>query len=88
LQVENQLCLSGSEDGTVRVWNLKHLIEEDDTLSDLMEEDEEGNGALQKDNACERVLLGHTKAVTALYFEDDCLVHRSRASSDQFHSST
>ncbi|KAJ7837177.1 WD40-repeat-containing domain protein [Mycena olivaceomarginata] len=28
----------------------------------------------ERDDCCERVLEGHTKAVTALYFEDDCLV--------------
>jgi division protein 1 len=81
LQVDNQLCLSGSEDGTVRMWDLKNLMEEDDALSDLVEEDEDEsnarNGTMHKDNACIRVLLGHTKAVTALYFEDDCLARRS-----------
>ncbi|KAJ7102446.1 WD40-repeat-containing domain protein [Mycena belliarum] len=30
--------------------------------------------ALERDDCCARVLEGHTKAVTALYFEDDCLV--------------
>ncbi|KAF8213672.1 WD40-repeat-containing domain protein [Mycena galopus ATCC 62051] len=30
--------------------------------------------ATERDDCCERVLEGHTKAVTALYFEDDCLV--------------
>jgi len=36
-----------------------------------------GNGdesEAEKDGPCLRVLEGHTKAVTALYFEDDCLV--------------
>ncbi|KAJ7275573.1 WD40-repeat-containing domain protein [Mycena haematopus] len=28
----------------------------------------------ERDDCCARVLEGHTKAVTALYFEDDCLV--------------
>ncbi|KAF7367367.1 Trp-Asp repeats containing protein [Mycena sanguinolenta] len=30
--------------------------------------------ATERDDCCQRVLEGHTKAVTALYFEDDCLV--------------
>ncbi|KAJ7922987.1 WD40-repeat-containing domain protein [Mycena leptocephala] len=30
--------------------------------------------ATERDDCCARVLEGHTKAVTALYFEDDCLV--------------
>ncbi|KAJ7480123.1 WD40-repeat-containing domain protein [Mycena galericulata] len=60
------------------------------TLSDVAEEEEgsadaeasqESNGvrsgkerATDRDDYCARVLEGHTKAVTALYFEDDCLV--------------
>jgi len=55
-------------------------------LSDVAEEEEgddfEGhtNGvrsseqAQEKDGACARLLEGHTQAVTALYFEDECLV--------------
>lgn len=30
--------------------------------------------ATERDDCCARVLEGHTKAVTSLYFEDDCLV--------------
>jgi division protein 1 len=60
------------------------------SLSDVAEEDESGrdpefshrpNGirnemesGLSKDDTCARLLGGHTKAVTALYFEDECLV--------------
>ncbi|KAJ7630456.1 WD40-repeat-containing domain protein [Roridomyces roridus] len=57
------------------------------TLGDVAEEDEtaesqqESNGirngeepATERNDCCQRVLEGHTKAVTALYFEDDCLV--------------
>ncbi|PPQ67375.1 hypothetical protein CVT25_005954 [Psilocybe cyanescens] len=57
-------------------------------LSDVPEEDEKGgelveypNGiraseddSLHKDGTCARLLEGHTQAVTALYFEDECLV--------------
>jgi len=94
--VEDHVCLTGGEDGNVRLWDLRR-IDEDDwegemvSLSDVAEEDEartddgevvvppngirsgsrsEGKG----DDACARLLEGHTKAVTALYFEDDCLV--------------
>lgn len=59
------------------------------SLSDVAEEDEDGeestsasgiksnNGSVpQKDGPCARLLEGHTQAVTALYFEDECLVRR------------
>ncbi|KAK0208029.1 WD40-repeat-containing domain protein [Desarmillaria ectypa] len=98
LQVEDHVCLSGSEDGTVRLWDLRR-VESDDTdgwgdegeivsLSDVTEESENGDEPSPRPNGirngkepmerrndpCARVLEGHTKAVTALYFEDDCLV--------------
>jgi division protein 1 len=94
--VEDHVCLTGGEDGNVRLWDLRR-VDDDDwgegeivSLSDVAEEDEgrtEGEvvermngirssvhtGASDRD-ACARLLEGHTKAVTALYFEDDCLV--------------
>ncbi|KAF5338452.1 hypothetical protein D9758_012206 [Tetrapyrgos nigripes] len=91
IQVEDQVCLTGSEDGTVRVWDLRRVDMEDNdgwegeivSLSDISEEDESRpNGIRNGDEkvtenesgACTRVLEGHTKAVTSLFFEDDCLV--------------
>jgi division protein 1 len=99
VQVEDHVCLTGGEDGNVRLWDLRRVDEEyGDTwreekivsLSDVAEEDESGrdpefshrpNGirnemesGLSKDDPCARLLDGHTKAVTALYFEDECLV--------------
>jgi mitochondrial division protein 1 len=59
------------------------------SLSDVAEEDEEeemehpseiktATGSVPvKDHPCARVLEGHTQAVTALYFEDECLVRHS-----------
>ena len=97
VQVEDHVCLTGGEDGNIRLWDLRR-VDEDDwenegemvQLSDVAEEDEnrtdggsvkqESNGVLpspregERDGACVRLLEGHTKAVTALYFEDDCLV--------------
>ena len=65
-------------------------VDETVNLSDVAEEEEEEedrhlvaqpNGIRTstdkpeiKDTACARVLEGHTQAVTALYFEDECLV--------------
>ncbi|KAJ7151558.1 WD40-repeat-containing domain protein [Mycena filopes] len=107
VQVEDHVCLTGGEDGNVRLWDLRRVdADQADgwgdegelvTLSDVAEEEEEGsvsasagvdpsvpadstgvrNGkqrATERDGSCARVLEGHTKAVTALYFEDDCLV--------------
>lgn len=102
VQVEDMVCLTGGDDGNVRVWDLRKVDEDEDwertsevtSLSDVAEEDEgvdelgmrkDGNGvirqgtstagsAVDKDGPCVRLLEGHTKAVTALYFEDDCLV--------------
>lgn len=99
IQVEDHVCLTGGEDGNVRLWDLRR-VEEDDgwggegemvSLSDVAEEDEErtDDGELgsapngiksskesipERDGPCVRILEGHSKAVTALYFEDDCLV--------------
>ncbi|OCH94154.1 WD40 repeat-like protein [Obba rivulosa] len=95
IQVEDHVCLTGSEDGTVRFWDLRRV--DDDlggegevlSLSEIAEEDEavdeaapKANGirssvnaeVVEQDAALVRVLEGHTKAVSALYFEDECLV--------------
>ncbi|KAL0576385.1 Mitochondrial fission protein [Marasmius crinis-equi] len=96
IQVEANVCLTGSEDSTVRLWDLRKVDGEDSdgwgevNLSDVVEEEgeEEGhddefrangirNTGKQKkreDPAYMRVLEGHTKAVTAMFFEDKCLV--------------
>ncbi|KAH8111514.1 WD40 repeat-like protein [Phellopilus nigrolimitatus] len=84
LQVEEHVCLTGGEDGAVRVWDLRRVGETDAeivSLADISEEgDEEGsiraNGGVrvEPDGPCARVLEGHSKAVTALYFEENCLV--------------
>ncbi|KAF7798617.1 hypothetical protein EIP86_009839 [Pleurotus ostreatoroseus] len=96
LQVEENLCLTGGEDGNVRVWDLRRVDDEDDwekEVGNVVEEegvDEMGNRVKlsngdsirqgstasedDKEGPCLRLLEGHTKAVTALYFEDDCLV--------------
>lgn len=94
IQVEDNLCLTGAEDGTVRLWDLR-LVEDDwdkGSLSDVAEEDgvhdgelvEKSNGirssnvsevGAEGEGPCLRLFDGHTKAVTALYLEDECLVN-------------
>lgn len=98
LQIEDNVCLTGGEDGNVRLWDLRKVDEDDgwgsrepDRLPDVIEEDDETtedgellekpravrsrtNSTVTKEGPCARVLEGHSRAVTALYFEDDCLV--------------
>ncbi|KAH8086632.1 WD40 repeat-like protein [Cristinia sonorae] len=103
IQVEDHVCLTGGEDGSVRLWDLRRVDEDEDwdkeseivSLSEIAEEEEvdefggrtkaKTNGSIrqgeseagsvsEKEGPCVRVLEGHSKAVTALYFEDDCLV--------------
>ncbi|KAF9072680.1 WD40-repeat-containing domain protein [Rhodocollybia butyracea] len=97
IQVEDTVCVTGSEDSSVRLWDLRRVdMDVSDgwgdegemvNLSDVTEEDEgddvntKSNGIRngkeqeqKEDAACLRVLEGHTKAVTTLFFEDNCLV--------------
>lgn len=97
IQVEANLCLTGAEDGSVRLWDLRLADEDDwdrDGLADVAEEDEgtayDGElvekpngirssepseaGTADQTGPCIRLFEGHSKAVTALYFEDECLV--------------
>lgn len=96
IQVEDNLCLTGAEDGSVRLWDLRLVDEDDwerDGLTDVAEEDEgttydgelveKPNGIRSSESSesgtaqtgpCIRLFEGHSKAVTALYFEDECLV--------------
>lgn len=97
VQVEDQVCLTGGEDGTVHVWDLRRVDDDDEwegamlSLSDVAEEDESQDGGVvktngirsgsskpssvsERDGPCIRVLEGHTKTVSTLYFEDECLV--------------
>ncbi|KAG5646084.1 hypothetical protein DXG03_004507 [Asterophora parasitica] len=102
IQVEDHVCLTGGEDGNVRLWDLRQVDEDHDgwgdgelvSLSEVSEEEEDGRESERSDQAhsirdgadaasedtvdkngpCARLLEGHSKAVTALYFEDECLV--------------
>ncbi|KAF9015415.1 WD40-repeat-containing domain protein [Cyathus striatus] len=93
MQVEDHVCLTGSEDGNINVWDLRKVDDDewaDDefvALSDVAEEDEDDEDkewiknrkpSTETNKASigplVKALEGHTKAVTALYFEDQCLV--------------
>ena len=85
------MCLTGSDDSTVRLWDLRRVEDDDDVeivaYSDAMGSDGEmveqpngvrngsmGGSELGKETAFVRALEGHSKAVTSMYFEDECLV--------------
>ncbi|KAG8741769.1 Mitochondrial fission protein [Ceratobasidium sp. 414] len=91
LQVQGQACVTGGEDGVVRVWNMSKVPDEEDTAAtafvgngrktreeeDFVHLERESSSEASGDGpetGCVRVLEGHSKAVTALYFEDDCMV--------------
>jgi division protein 1 len=98
IQVEDHVCLTGGEDGNVRLWDLRRVDDDGEWyvvvgavfLGDLADVDKtlgkEEDGAelrskgirssegAEQDDPCARILEGHSKAVTALYFEDECLV--------------
>ena len=94
LQVEDHVCLTGSEDSTVRLWDLRRVVEDEDvdivTYGDATGSDASDGEMIERPNgirngptggsetgretAFVRALEGHSKAVTSIYFEDDCLV--------------
>ena len=79
LQVEDELCVSGSSDHALRLWDLRRVDEYEAALRARAEggaggEDEGEAAAPAPDDPCVRTLEGHSKGVTALYFDDGCLV--------------
>ena len=94
LQVEDHVCLTGSDDSTVRLWDLRRVEDDDDVeiaaYSDATGSDGGdgemverpggirnglvGGSELGRETPFVRALEGHSKAVTSMYFEDDCLV--------------
>jgi division protein 1 len=80
--------LTGGEDGNVRLWDLRRVDEDEWGKEGEMVSSDIADGQVDRMNgirssagidvsemeACARLLEGHSKAVTALYFEDDCLV--------------
>ena len=78
LQVESTLAVSGGKDGRVKIWDLE-IAEQaaEEALAGSMANDVAADGdipRLGEDAACIRTLEAHTKDVTCLYFDGDCLV--------------
>ncbi|MCO5565586.1 hypothetical protein L7F22_019260 [Adiantum nelumboides] len=76
LQVEDELCITGGSDSTIKLWDL-HKVEDYETRLSLQasgEMNDEGENGGKDHSPCLRTLEGHSKAVTSLYFDDTCLV--------------
>ncbi|WFC97530.1 [histone H3]-dimethyl-L-lysine(36) demethylase [Malassezia yamatoensis] len=72
LQVEDELCVSGSMDHAIRLWDLRRV--DDHEVSKSGKLDSTDTEPASGEEPCVRVLEGHSKGVTALYFDDGCLV--------------
>ncbi|KAH9466122.1 hypothetical protein Pst134EA_033468 [Puccinia striiformis f. sp. tritici] len=84
LQVEDMTCITGGVDGQIRMWDLDRAIEFDS--EDTLNQDEEiiknrissvsptDVDHRSDQDPCVMKLEGHSRSVTALYFDDACLV--------------
>lgn len=79
LQVEDELCITGSMDSTIKLWDLRRVEDYEARLS-MKESGEMNESQISESDEgkdyhpCLRTLDGHSKAVTSLYFDDTCLV--------------
>jgi division protein 1 len=91
LQVEQDTCVTGGTDGTVRLWDLRAVEDEEEALVSLAgsprstvpsipDDDQEAAVLVERPSmsavprGCLRTFEGHTKGVSAVYFEESCLV--------------
>lgn len=88
LQVEDELCVTGGADSRIKIWDLRK-VEDWETRLQMRAEGSDGAGAGEHAVAGDRTadggdrdesdprlktLEGHSKEVTALYFDETCLV--------------
>lgn len=89
LQVEDMTCITGGIDGQIRMWDLDRVIEFDSKFKESFTQGEHAlrngtdvvsqpdgnqNPDASKYDPCVLKLEGHSQSVTALYFDDACLV--------------
>jgi len=89
LQVEDMTCITGGVDGQIRMWDLDRAIEFDSKLEEsfsqgehtlrnstavVSQPDGNQNPDASKHDPCVLKLEGHSQSITALYFDDACLV--------------
>ncbi|KAG8956921.1 Mitochondrial fission protein [Tulasnella sp. 419] len=96
MQVEDNICLTGGTDSTIRVWDLQRvseipepistldelpeIVEHSDAFDDNLSQTQgssirgSNDTEIQLPGGCLRVFEGHSKSISALYFEDNCLV--------------
>ncbi|WFD22857.1 [histone H3]-dimethyl-L-lysine(36) demethylase [Malassezia equina] len=69
LQVEDELCVSGSLDSSCRMWDLRRVDAFEAACSARIDGHE-----IEAENPCVRTLEGHSRGITALYFDTHTLV--------------
>ncbi|CEH14346.1 FOG: WD40 repeat [Ceraceosorus bombacis] len=88
LQVEEELCITGGSDCSIRIWDLRKVENWETRLSMNQQardgesaativrngDEAEGNNKDEEWDPCLSKLDGHTRAVTSLYFDEGCLI--------------
>ncbi|KAA1072473.1 Mitochondrial fission protein [Puccinia graminis f. sp. tritici] len=88
LQVEEMTCITGGIDGQIRIWDLDRALEMDSRLEATLTQEErilrndtagvsptdDSQHDTSRTDPCVMKLEGHSRSVTALYFDDTCLV--------------
>lgn len=85
LQVEEAVCVTGSSDAQIRLWDLRqvgvvssvvHELDEVPNSTTSIQESSWAPSDPPEHSSLTSTFRGHTQAVSSLYFEDSCLVRR------------